>query len=185
MIEVGDLKKGMFIIYDGEIYRVLEASKHFMGRGSGLVRTKLKNVKTGLVREVNFPSGEKVPEAELSFRKAQYLYRDGDHYYFMTLDDYEQHALSEEEIGDAKYYLVENMEVDLVFHEGVPIGVELPTTVELTVVETEPSFKGDTVSGGGKPAVLETGLKITVPYFIETGDKIKVDTRTGEYVGRA
>ncbi len=184
MIEVGSLKKGMFIVYEGEIYKVIEASKHFMGRGSGLIRTKLKNVKTGLIREVNFPSGEKVPEAELSFKKAQYLYNDGDHYYFMDLSDYEQYALPEEEIGDAKWYLTENLELDLIFFEGKPIGIELPNVVVLEVKETEPGYKGDTVSGGGKPATLETGLKITVPFFVEVGDKIKVDTRTGEYVER-
>jgi len=184
MIEVGSLKKGMFIVYEGEIYKVIEASKHFMGRGSGLIRTKLKNVKTGLVREVNFPSGEKIPEAELSFKKAQYLYNDGDHYYFMDLSDYEQYALPEEEIGDAKWYLTENLELDLVFFEDKPIGIELPNVVVLEVKETEPGYKGDTVSGGGKPAVLETGLKVTVPFFVEVGDKIKVDTRTGEYIER-
>ncbi|RKX49803.1 MAG: elongation factor P, partial [Thermotoga sp.] len=135
MIEVGSLKKGMFIVYEGEIYKVIEASKHFMGRGSGLIRTKLKNVKTGLVREVNFPSGEKIPEAELSFKKAQYLYNDGDHYYFMDLSDYEQYALPEEEIGDAKWYLTENLELDLVFFEDKPIGIELPNVVVLEVKE--------------------------------------------------
>ena len=182
MVEVGDLKKNMFVIYDGEVYRVLEATKHFRARGSGQVRVKMKNVKTGYVRDVNFMSGEKLEEADVSFRKAQYLYNDGESYYFMTLDDYDQHPISTEVLGDAINYLVENMEVSLVFHGSVPIGVELPTTVVLEVVDTPPGYKGDTASGGGKPATLETGLKVTVPFFVKIGDKVRVDTRTGEYV---
>ena len=182
MVEVGDLKKNMFVIYDGEVYRVLEATKHFRARGSGQVRVKMKNVKTGYIRDVNFMSGEKLEEADVSFRKAQYLYNDGEHYYFMTLDDYEQHPISVEALGDAVNYLVENMEVSLIFHSSTPIGVELPTTVVLEVVDTPPGYKGDTASGGGKPATLETGLKVTVPFFVKTGDKVRIDTRTGEYV---
>ena len=185
MVEVGALRKGMHIVLDGEIYRVLEVSKHTMARGKGIVRTKLKNVKTGLVRDENFNSGSLVEEAVLETRNAQYLYNDGSTYYFMDLETYEQYGLSEEELGDVPLYLVENMEVMLQFYEGQPIGVVLPNAVVLEVVETEPAFKGDTVSGGGKPAVLETGLKITVPFFVEKGDKVKVDTRTGEYVERA
>lgn len=140
---------------------------------------------TGLIRDVNFASGEKVEEAELSFRKVEYLYNDGENYYFMDLQTYEQYAIPESEVDEAKYYLVENTQVDLVMHDEKPIGIQLPTTVVLEVVETEPNFKGDTVSGGGKPAVLQTGLKISVPFFINVGDKIKVDTRTGEYIERA
>ncbi|MFN3328775.1 MAG: elongation factor P, partial [Fervidobacterium pennivorans] len=146
---------------------------------------KLKSLSTGLIRDVNFASGEKVEEAELSFRKAEYLYNDGENYYFMDLQTYEQYAIPESEVDEAKYYLVENTQVDLVMHDEKPIGIQLPTTVVLEVVETEPNFKGDTVSGGGKPAVLQTGLKISVPFFINVGDKIKVDTRTGEYIERA
>ncbi len=182
MVEVGDLKKNMFVIYEGEVYRVLESTKHFRARGSGQVRVKMKNVKTGYVRDVNFMSGEKLEEAQVSFKKAQYLYRDGDHYYFMTLDDYEQYPISSDVLGDAVLYLTENLELSLVFHDDTPIGVELPTTVVLEVVDTPPGYKGDTASGGGKPATLETGLKVTVPFFVEIGDKVRVDTRTGEYV---
>lgn len=185
MVEVGDLRKGMHIVVEGEIYRVIDVNKHFTARGSGMVRTKLKNVTTGYIREMTFNSGEKVQPADLSLRKAQYLYNDGDNFYFMTLDDYETRILDEEKVGDAKWYLVENMEVDLQFFEDEPIGILLPTTVVLEVRETEPGFKGDTVSGGSKPAILETGLKINVPLFIEVGEKVKVDTRSGEYVGRA
>ncbi|PNR93972.1 elongation factor P [Petrotoga sp. 9PWA.NaAc.5.4] len=186
MLDVGDLRKGDYIVYQDEVYRVVEANKHFMGRGkSGLIRTKLKNVKTGLIKEVSFSSGEKVQEATLTYRKAQYLYKEGNDYYFMVLDDFEQFALPEEEVEDAKYFLKENLEVSLVFFEGNPISIELPTVVELTVVETEPNFKGNTVSGGGKPAILETGLRTMVPFFVEQGQKIKLDTRTGEYLERA
>ncbi len=181
-ISVSDLKKNMFVVYDGDVYRILEATKHFRARGSGQVRVKMKNVITGYVRDINFMSTEKLEEAEVSFRPSQYLYNDGDVYYFMTLDDYDQHPLSKEVLGDAVNYLVENMEVSLIFHGSTPIGIELPTTVVLKVVETPPGYKGDTASGGGKPAKLETGLKVTVPFFVEVGDKIKVDTRTGEYV---
>jgi len=185
MIEVGDLEKGMYIKYEGDIYRVIDVNKHFRARGSGLIRTKLKNLSTGLIRDANFASGEKVEEAELSFRKAEYLYNDGENYYFMDMQSYEQYAIPENEVDEAKYYLIENTQVDLVMHDEKPIGIQLPTTVVLEVIETEPNFKGDTVSGGGKPAVLQTGLKISVPFFINVGDKIKVDTRTGEYIERA
>ncbi len=185
LIEVGSLKKGMYIVLNNEIYRVVDVSKHTMARGRGIVRTKLKNVRSGLVREENFNSGTEVEEALLELRNAQYLYKDSDGYYFMDLETFEQFRLTEEEVGDAKFYLIDNLEVMLQFFEGQPIGVVLPNTVVLTVEDTEPAFKGDTVSGGGKPAVLETGLKITVPYFVEKGEKIKVDTRTGEYVERA
>ena len=182
MVEVGDLKKNMFVIYEGEVYRVLEATKHFRARGSGQVRVKMKNVKTGYVRDVNFMSGEKLEEAQVSFKKAQYRYNDGESYYFMTLDDYEQYPISTDVLGDAVNYLTENLELSLVFHDDTPIGVELPTTVVLEVVDTPPGYKGDTASGGGKPATLETGLKVIVPFFVEIGDKVRVDTRTGEYV---
>ncbi|HCZ07156.1 MAG: elongation factor [Thermotogota bacterium] len=185
MVEVGSLRKGMYIVLNGEIYRVIDVSKHTMARGRGIVRTKLKNIKTGLVRDENFNSGTEVEEATLELRNAQYLYNDSDGYYFMDMETFEQYRLTEEEIGDARFYLVDNLEVMLQFYEGQPIGVVLPNAVVLTVEDTEPAFKGDTVSGGGKPAVLETGLKITVPYFVEKGEKIKVDTRTGEYIERA
>ncbi|RAO98719.1 elongation factor P [Petrotoga sp. 9PW.55.5.1] len=185
MVDVGDLRKGIFIVYQNDVYRVVEANKHFMGRGSGLIRTRLKNVRTGLIKEVSFSSGEKVKEADISFRKAQYLYNDSDHHHFMALDTYEQYSLPSDELEDEKNYLIENLEVDLVFFEATPISVQLPIVVELTVVETEPNFKGNTVSGGGKPATLETGLKTTVPFFVENGQKIRVDTRTGEYLERA
>lgn len=185
MVEVGDIRKGMALIIDNDIYIVLDVNKHFTARGSGIIRTKMKNIRTGYVREFKFNSGEKVEEASLSLRHVQYLYRDGNLFYFMDLETYEQYALDKDVIGDAVYYLKENMELDLQFHDSTPIGVVLPNTVVLEVTETAPSYKGDTVSGGGKPAVCETGLKVIVPFFVETGQKIRVDTRTGEYIERA
>lgn len=185
MVEVGDLERGMYIKYEGEIYRVVDVNKHFRARGSGLIRTKLKNLSTGLIRDVNFASGEKVEEAELTFRKAEYLYNDGENFYFMDLQSYEQYSVPSSEIEDERMYLIENIQVDMIMHDDRPIGIQLPTTVVLEVVETEPNYKGDTVSGGGKPAILQTGLKITVPFFVNVGDKVKVDTRTGEYIERA
>jgi len=184
MIEVGDLKKGMHILWNNDIYRVVDVNKHFMGRGSGLIRTKLKSITTGYTIEQSFNSGEKVQEADLSLRKAQFLYKEQDFYYFMTLDDYETHSLNEEAVGDAKWFLTENMEVDLQFHDNKLLGILLPTSVVLEVKETDPGFKGDTVSGGSKPAILETGLRINVPLFVEIGDNVRVDTRTGEYIER-
>ncbi|MBM7559190.1 elongation factor P [Marinitoga litoralis] len=185
MVVVGDLKKGMIILLDGELYRVLGMQKHFTGRGSGIIKTKLKNIKTGYVIDKNFNSGEKVEEAALDYRPAEYLYHDGDNYVFMDLSTYEQYLLSEEDVSDAKDFLIDNLEVTLTFYDEKPVGIVLPTVVVLEVTETEPNFKGDTASGGGKPAILETGLKTTVPFFVEVGQKVKIDTRTGEYIERA
>lgn len=185
MLNVNDLKKGNFIIYEGDVLRVIKSTKHFTARGSGLVRTRFKNIKNGLIKEISFSSGEKVEEAVVNRRDAQYLYNDSEFYHFMTLNDYEQFSLSIEDVGDDKYYLIENMELNLIFFDGNPISLDLPITVELEVSETEPNFKGNTVSGSGKPAILETGLRTTVPFFVEQGQKIKVDTRTGDYLERA
>ena len=185
MIEVGDLKKGMYILWNNDIYRVIDVNKHFMGRGSGLIRTKLKSVTTGYTIEQSFNSGEKVQEADLSLRKAQFLYRENNIYYFMTLDDYETHSLEEEVIGDAKWYLVENMEVDLQFYNDKLLGILLPTSVVLEVKETDPGFKGDTATAGNKPAKLETGITVQVPLFVNNGEIVRVDTRTGAYLERA
>ncbi len=185
MIEVGDLRKGHVIQLEGNLYRVVEVNKHFMGRGSGIIRSRLKNIQTGYITEKTFSSGERVEEAELTFRQAEYLYFDGDHHCFMDLGNYEQYLLEPDIVEDAIGYLKENMEVVLLFHDERILGIQLPTSVVLEVTQTDPNFKGDTVSGGGKPALLETGMKVTVPMFIENGQKIRVDTRTGEYLERA
>lgn len=185
VIEVGSLRKGHVIQWEGNLYRVVDVNKHFMGRGSGIIRSRLKHVQTGLITEKTFSSGEKVEEAGLAFRPAEYLYYDGDHYCFMDLGNYEQYLLDSEMVGEAIDYMKENTEVTLLFHEEKVLGIQLPTSVVLKVTETDPNFKGDTVTGGGKPAVLETGMKVSVPMFIESGQLIRVDTRTGEYLERA
>ncbi len=186
MIDVSSLRKGTHIMLDDKIYKVVDFSMHKMGRGhSAVVRTRLKDVLTGLVQDKTFKSGEKVEEVSLTLRSAQYLYKDDDFAHFMTTDDYEQYALPINEISDELKFMTENMDLNLVFHGDKVIDILLPASVVLEVVETDPGFKGDTVSGGGKPAVLETNLKITVPFFVERGEKVKVDTRTGDYIERA
>ncbi len=186
MIDVSSLRKGTHIMLDGKIYKVVDFSMHKMGRGhSAVVRTRLKDVLSGLVQDKTFKSGEKVEEVSLSLKAAQYLYKDDDFLHFMTMDDYEQYALPIKDFEEELKFMTENMDLNLVFHEDKVIDILLPASVVLEVVETEPGFKGDTVSGSGKPAVLETGLRITVPFFVERGQKVKVDTRSGEYIERA
>nr|PZN04791.1 MAG: elongation factor P [Bacillota bacterium] len=184
MISTNDLRPGVTVEIDGEVYVVVDFQHVKPGKGAAFVRTKIKNVKTGQVFERNFRAGEKLNRAVVERKSMQYLYQDGDTYYFMDNKTYEQIPLSKEQLGDAVLYLKENLEVMVMFYEGVPIGVDLPTFVELTVVDTEPGFKGDTATGGSKPATLETGAVIQVPLFIEKGDVVRVDTRTGEYLSR-
>ena len=185
MLEVGKIRRGTTLMIDGDIYLVVDSNKHATGRGDGIVRIRAKNIKTGYVREYKFANSEKVDDVDLSMKHVQYLYRDDNLFYFMDLDDYEQYALDTEMIGDAIYYLKENMELDLQFHEETPVTVQLPNSVVLEVVDTAPNFKGDTASGSTKPAKCESGLKVSVPFFVENGTKIRVDTRTGEYIERA
>jgi len=184
MISTNDLRPGVTVEIDGEVYVVVDFQHVKPGKGAAFVRTKIKNVKTGQAFERNFRAGEKLNRAVVERKSMQYLYQDGDTYYFMDNKTYEQIPLSKEQLGDAVLYLKENLEVMVMFYEGVPIGVDLPTFVELTVVDTEPGFKGDTATGGSKPATLETGAVIQVPLFIEKGDVVRVDTRTGEYLSR-
>ncbi len=184
MISTNDFRTGLTIEIDGEIFTVIEFQHVKQGRGSAFVRTKLKNIQTGNVFEKTFRAGEKVARAHLDRKKMQYLYQTGELYYFMDTETYEQVPVSEELVGDNKKFLKENMEVSVLFHNNTPIGIELPNFVELKVTQTEPGFKGDTATGGTKPAVVETGAKLQVPLFIELGDTIKIDTRTGEYISR-
>jgi len=184
MISTNDFRNGLTIEIDGEIFTVIEFQHVKQGRGSAFVRTKLKNIQTGNVFEKTFRAGEKVARAHLDRKQMQYLYQTGELYYFMDTETYEQIPVSEELVGDNKKFLKENMEVAVLFHNNNPIGIELPNFVELKVVQTEPGFKGDTATGGTKPAVVETGAKLQVPLFIEIGDTIKIDTRTGEYISR-
>jgi elongation factor P len=154
------------------------------GKGGAFVRTKVKNLKTGRVLDRRFRSGEKVEIADIDDRKMQFLYRDGEQLVFMDSDSYEQIPFSSEQVGDAKKYLLENLVVDVLFWRGQPINIELPAFIEATVSQCEPGMKGDTASGATKPATLETGAVVQVPLFVKEGERIRVDTRTGEYVER-
>jgi elongation factor P len=185
MISTGDLRKGIAIELDGELWQILDYHHIKMGRGSAQVRIKLRNVKRGQTVERSFQAGEKWPRAILEKRPVQFLYQDGPDYHFMESETYEQFHLTAEQLGDVTNYLVEGMSLDRTSYQGETIGVELPTSVDLRVMETEPGFAGDTQSGAKKPATVESGLVVQVPIFVNEGDVIKVDTRTGEYLGRA
>ncbi len=184
MISTGDLRRGIVIEIDGEIWQVLDYHHIKMGRGSAQVRIKLRNVKRGQTVERTFQAGEKWPRAFLENRQVQFLYRDGADYNFMDTDSYEQFALNADQLGEAAQYLTDGMLVDRTSYEGETIGVELPVTVEMKVVETEPGFAGDTQSGARKPATTETGVVVQVPLFVGVGDTIRIDTRTGDYQTR-
>jgi elongation factor P len=184
MISTGDLRKGIAIELDGELWQILDYHHIKMGRGSAQVRIKLRNVKRGQTVERSFQAGEKWPRAILEKRPVQFLYRDGDEFHFMESESYEQFHLTREQLGDAVDYLVEGMTLDRTSYQGETIGVELPVSVELKVTETEPGFAGDTQSGARKPARTESGLVVQVPIFVDEGDVIRVDTRTGEYLTR-
>jgi elongation factor P len=184
MISVTELRKGVTFTVDDELYRVLEYQHIKLGRGNAFIKTKLRNLRTGATVERTFPSGDRVDDIRLDHRTVQYLYHDGDLYHFMDVETYEQPALPAHVLGDAVKYVMDGLTMELVSYEGEPLEVELPTTVDLKVVETAPGVKGDTASGGGKPATLETGLVITVPFFVNAGDTVRVDTRDGSYVTR-
>ena len=184
MISTGDLKKGVVIQLDGEIWQILDYHHIKMGRGSAQVKIKLRNVKRGQTVERSFQAGDKWPSAYLENRQVQFLYRDGDDYHFMDTNSYEQFSMTREQLGDAAQYLVDGMMVDRTSYEGETIGVELPVTVDLKVAETEPGFAGDTASGARKPATTESGLVVQVPLFVQIGDTIRIDTRTGDYQTR-
>lgn len=185
MISTNDLRTGVTIELEGDIYSVVEFLHVKPGKGAAFVRTKLKNVRTGAVLERTFRAGEKLNRAHLDRREMQYLYSDGDSYVFMDNNTYEQVSLPADQVGDALKFLKENMVLNIVSYEGNTIGIELPHTVELKVIHTTPGVKGDTAAGGTKPATLESGVVVQVPLFVNEGDVIRVDTRTGEYLERA
>jgi elongation factor P len=185
VISVNDIRNGMTIEIDGNVFSVIEFLHVKPGKGAAFVRTKLKNVITGGVVETTFRAGEKVARATVERREFQFLYANQGTWTFMNTETFEQIELNEEQIGDAKNYLLENMMVQIVEWKSTIIGVELPNTVELKVTETEPGFKGDTATGTYKPAKLETGYVVQVPLFINVGDVLKIDTRTGQYLQRA
>ncbi|HPU36050.1 MAG TPA: elongation factor P [Bacillota bacterium] len=185
MISTNDFKTGLTIELEGDVYQVIEFQHVKPGKGSAFVRSKLKNIRTGAMIEKTFNAGEKIPKARLERREVQYLYNDGMDYNFMDMETYDQLTMTRDQLGDAVKYLKENMNIHILTFQGKSIGVELPNFVELEVVETTPGIKGDTASGGSKPAVLETGAVVQVPFFINVGDKLQIDTRTGNYIKRA
>jgi len=185
MYTTGDFKKGLKIEMDGTPYVIVDFLHVKPGKGGAFVRTKLKNLVTGKVLDQTFRSGEKVKRPDLVEREMQYLYREGDSFFMMDNQTFEQLALTSEQLGDAVLFLVENMNVNVLFFNQQPVAVDLPTFVELEVAQTEPGVKGDTASGGSKPATLESGAVIQVPLFINEGERVKVDTRTGTYIERA
>jgi elongation factor P len=185
VILAGDLRPGMKIELDGVPFVVTSYQWVKPGKGGAFNRTKLKNMRTGSIVERTFRSEEKVDSAALEERRAQFLYRSDDEYHFMDAETYEQFFLPEEQLRDARDYLKEETVVTILSHRGSPLNVEIPTFVELAVAETDPGVRGDTASGGSKPATLETGAVIQVPLFINVGDRLRVDTRTGTYIERA
>lgn len=185
MISTGDLRKGITLELEGTLYAVLDYQHIKMGRGSAQVRMKLKDVRAGHTIERTFQAGEKFVRARVERQPVQYLYNDGDLFHFMNTETYDQIALNRDQMGDAINYLRENATCEVLTHGDEAIGMELPAAVELMVAETDPWVRGDTAQGGTKPARLETGISVQVPLFISTGDMVKVDTRTGEYLERA
>jgi elongation factor P len=185
LISTSDFRKGLKVEYKGEPCEIVDFQHVKMGRGGAIVRTKMKNLRTGAVLEDTFRSGEKLERPGLEEKTMQYLYTQDDHHYFMDTETYEQIPLSESQLGDSKDFLKENMTVKILYHKDTPISVEIPTFVELIVAKTDPAgFRGDTASGSGKPATLETGAVVKVPFHINEGDTIRVDTRTSEYIER-
>jgi len=184
MISTADFRNGMVIVLDNQLFEIVEFQHVKPGKGGAFVRTKLKNVQTGRVLEKTFRAGEKMPEARLEETTYQYLYTDGDLYHFMDKETYEQVALSEAQVGEAKNWLKDNIDVGLVFYEGKVIDLNLPTFVELEVTQCDPGLQGDRSTGGTKPAKVQTGATVAVPLFVNEGDVLKVDTRSGEYIER-
>jgi elongation factor P len=184
MYSTADFKKGLKIEIDGAPYTIVEFLHVKPGKGGAFVRTKIKNLMTGKVLDQTFRSGEKLKRPDLAEREMQFLYREGDNFFMMDNETYEQIALNSEQLGDAVLYLIENLDLKVLFFNQQPVAVEIPNFVELTVAQAEPGVKGDTASGGTKPATLESGAVIQVPLFINEGDRVKVDTRTGTYIER-
>lgn len=184
MITAGEFRNGVTMEYEGNIYTIIEFQHVKPGKGAAFVRTKIKNLKTGAVIEKTFRPNEKMPKARIERKDMEFLYADGEIFHFMDVETYEQIGLLEDQLGDAMKFIKENNIVKILSHNGNVFGVEPPLFAELVVTHTEPGFKGDTSSGATKPATVETGATVYVPLFVEIDDKIKVDTRTGEYLSR-
>ncbi len=184
MIDVNELRKGVTFEIDGQLFKVLDYSHNKPGRGNATIRVKARNLLTGATIEKTFPSGQSVQDVRLDFHNVQYLYNDGDFYHFMDNETFEQPAIKRELLGDDALYLTEGMEVKLTFYKGEAIDIELPTSVDLKVVEAETAIRGDTATGVTKKVRVETGLQVQVPNFVNVDDVIRIDTRTGAYVTR-
>lgn len=184
MVSAGDFRNGITIEMDNNVFQIIEFQHVKPGKGAAFVRTKLKNIKNGGVVEKTFRPTEKYPQARIERSDMQYLYSDGDLYNFMNVETFDQMAMSEEAIGDSLKFVKENEMVKMLTHNGVVFAIEPPLFVELVITDTEPGFKGDTAQGATKPAVVETGATVYVPLFVEQGDKISIDTRTGDYLKR-
>ncbi|MCL5962379.1 MAG: elongation factor P [Chloroflexi bacterium] len=184
MISTGDIRKGTIIELEGQLLKVVDFQHVKLGRGSAFMRMTLKNIRTGASTTRTFQAGEKFEQVRLERRTVQYLYKEDGNYHFMDTETYEQPVLTGEVLGETVNYIKEGDTIDLLVHGGEPIDIELPTAVVLCVETTEPGFKGDTATGGNKPAIMETGMTVNVPLFINEGDLVKVDTRTGEYLER-
>ena len=185
MISAGDFRNGVTFEYDGSVFQIIEFQHVKPGKGAAFVRTKIKNVISGGVVEKTFSPTDKMPKAHIERKDMEYLYSDGDLFYFMDPESYEQIPVSADQIGDTLKFVKENMQVKILSYKGNIFGIEPPNFVELVITETEPGFAGNTATGATKPATLETGATVMVPLFIDNGETIKVDTRTGEYMGRA
>jgi elongation factor P len=182
-VSTAEFRKGLRIVFDGQPYAIVDFQHVKPGKGGAFVRTKLKHMRQGKVIDNTFRAGEKVDLVDFEDKHMQFLYRD-DRYNFMDMESYEQVSLSADEVGEAREYLKENTEVDILYIDGSPTAVELPNFIELAIARTDPGLRGDTAQGGTKPATLETGATVQVPLFLNEGDVVKVDTRTGEYLGR-
>lgn len=185
MVSAGDFRNGLTVQYENQIYTVIEFQHVKPGKGAAFVRTKLKNLKTGAVIEKSFRPSEKMPKAHIERKDMQYLYSDGELFHFMDVETYDQIALNADQLGDALKFVKENEMIKILSHDGAVFGIEPPISVELEITHTEPGIKGDTATGATKPATVETGATVYVPLFVNIGDKIKIDTRTGDYVSRA
>lgn len=184
MIDTGGLRKGLTLEYDGRLVKVIEFAHNKQGRGSAQVRLTLRDVRTGAITQHSVQAGTRFTNVRLERQHVQFLYAEGSHYHFMDMDTFDQIVLDERAVAETKSFIKENDTVDLLTYNGEPIDIELPTAVLLQVQQTDPGFKGDTATGGTKPATLETGLVVSVPLFVNIGDTLKVDTRSGEYLER-
>ena len=185
MIETGELRKGSTLEIDGTLYQVIEVEHLKIGRGSAQVRMKLRDVRGGHIVDKSVQAGARFTRARVERQAAQYLYAEGNLHYFMNTETYDQFPLGKDHLGEALNYLKENSTCNLLMYGDEPVGIELPAAVELAVEQTDPGMRGDTAQGGTKPAKLETGISVNVPLFVNTGDMLKIDTRTGEYLERA